>query len=116
MIYSETSINGKLLFRRKKCPKCGNKMRIFYKNIEVSEKERLDVQKRFERCGKPVILNGELKMFKKTAYVKCTSCEMILDDKSFIKVRKLQKLNKRYVLTKSELDRIIEDMNVPSRK
>ena len=116
MIYVETSINGKLLFWRKKCPKCGNKMRIFYKNIKVSEKERLDVQERFERFGTPVILNGELKMFKKTAYVKCTSCEMILDDESFIKVRKLQKLNKRYVLTKSELERIVEDMNVPRRK
>lgn len=41
---------------------------------------------------------------------------MILDDESFIKVRKLQKLNKRYVLTKSELERIVEDMNVVRRK
>ena len=116
MIYVENSINGKLLFWRKRCPVCGNKMHIFYKNIPVSEKERLDLQERYERHGRPVILNGELKYFKRTAYVECTKCKMILDDKSFIKVRKLQKLHKRYVLTESELERIIEDINAPRRK
>ena len=99
MLRLSITVNLKLLFWHKRCPVCGNKMRIFFKKIQVSEKERLEAQERIAKTGKPVALNGKLKLFEKVGCLKCLRCKMVLDDKSFIKVRKLQKQHKSYILT-----------------
>ena len=104
-------ISFKILFGKKRCPKCGKKMKVFILKNAVSEEERLIWQHQAERSGKPVALNGSMSGYRCQMCLKCCSCGLVLNDSNYKSVRKKQKESKRIILTEEELKTTIKQQN-----
>ena len=100
------TIDPKLLFGSKKCPRCGKKMKKIVNKVPFDNIEKKFLEK--EPIGvhgilPGTLLNGEMKGHKGEVCLKCNSCGLVLYSENYKKIKKYQKKTNKRILTEEEL-------------
>ena len=105
--YSSYSMSLRILFGKKLCPRCGNKMKRFF--IYVSCPEYLRVSKE-DRLNRGSLIYRRLRIgFTADLYLRCPNCDLILNERQYKTMRKIQKNKKTIVLDEMDLE-VIEEI------
>ena len=103
MFTARYTIDFKMVFGKKRCPRCDSKMNLFFPHIPYTEEERLRLEQRAHRCGE---FGGRMHGYTSDSHLLCPRCGLILNSDQYKEVRKIQKERKNNLLSCSELEEI----------
>lgn len=96
-----------MIFGKKICPVCGDKMKIQIIKKDLTSEEKKNLEYRADVSGEPVKLNGRINGYNAEMCLICKECGLALDSKQYLKVRAEQKKSKKLILSKNKLQEIL---------
>ena len=101
------SIDIKMIFGKKICPVCGDKMKIQIIKKDLTSEEKKILEYRADVSGEPVKLNGRINGYNAEMCLVCNKCGLKLESIEYTKVRAEQKKSKKLILSKNKLQEIL---------